>query len=919
MNGKFASLMTLVAILASISFVASKVQKVEASGTIYIRADGSIDPPTAPISTTDEVTYTFTGNIYDSIVVEKDNIVVDGAGYTVQKTESDQGITLQERINVTIQNALTKGFSIGIGLYSSDRCTLYGNRLEGDSSGPGIAMHDSEYNKLLNNTLLNNDHSIQLGQSSNNVIDGNNASYNHQGISVESFSHNNTVTHNTASNNSGDGIYVNEGSSNNVIANNTFSYNGWGAVITRNSSGNVLRSNTLVGNEKGVTLNFYAPDNLIVGNTISSNLQRGISIEESPGNRIIGNNITSSGVGIVISGSEQSEIEHNEILDNTLSGNDHGITLGFASNNLVDGNNASYNFQGISMGGPCNNNTIAHNVANYNNGGILLSMDSSNNLVTDNEFSYNRQTGIVIAPNSSRNFVKGNTIIGNDKGISSYGNSSNNIVYDNNFVNNTEQTTNVEQPNVWDNGAEGNYWSDYKGVDLNGDGIGDTLLPHLGIDDFPLVELWSETRIFNAYTWKGVNYQVTTQSNNTVASFSFSLSTKQISFNVTGPTGNVGYCNITIPKTLLQGNPYQASIDEKAASSVSVTETADETSLYFVYDLTTHGVKVTGTQVLDVIPPLADAGPNQTVNEDTMMTFDGSGSHDNVDIVNYTWTFVDVTSKTLTGMKPTYIFNTPGKYTVTLNVTDAMENWNVSSVLVTVLDITLPVADTGQNQTVLQGATVAFDANKSSDNVGIVSYSWNFGDETSQTGIAATHAYANPGAYVVTLTVKDAAGNAGTAKITINVRARGLIALTPSTGFASTTVAGSRFSNNSRITISWDGTTIPAVPNTVTTDANGSFTALISVPTQTIPGVHTVNATDETGNWNTATFTVPDMAGPQGPKGDTGQQGSQGPEGPQGPSVNIQDLLILVALPTTLAVLAICLATVALLRKRDRS
>lgn len=39
--------------------------------TIYIRADGSVDPPAAPISSVDNVTYTFTDNIYDNIVVER--------------------------------------------------------------------------------------------------------------------------------------------------------------------------------------------------------------------------------------------------------------------------------------------------------------------------------------------------------------------------------------------------------------------------------------------------------------------------------------------------------------------------------------------------------------------------------------------------------------------------------------------------------------------------------------------------------------------------------------------------------------------------------------------------------------------------------------------------------------------------------
>jgi len=168
------------------------------------------------------------------------------------------------------------------------------------------------------------------------------------------------------------------------------------------------------------------------------------------------------------------------------------------------------------------------------------------------------------------------------------------------------------------------------------------------------------------------------------------------------------------------------------------------------------------------------------------------------------------------------------------------------------------------------------------------------------------------------------------------------IVLTPFTGFATTTVAGLGFSTNSKITIKWDGSVIPTVPSPLTTDANGTFTAIISVLTQNSPGPHTVNATDESGNWATTTFTVVDMTGPQGlkgdkgdkgdtgaqgsqgqigppgPKGDKGDTGAQGPIGPQGPpGVTSAELQFLVnGLTMAVSFIAICLAAIALFRKK---
>jgi hypothetical protein len=158
------------------------------------------------------------------------------------------------------------------------------------------------------------------------------------------------------------------------------------------------------------------------------------------------------------------------------------------------------------------------------------------------------------------------------------------------------------------------------------------------------------------------------------------------------------------------------------------------------------------------------------------------------------------------------------------------------------------------------------------------------------------------------------------------------LTLVPSTGFASTTVSGLGFAPNSSITIAWDGTPIPTVPSPLTTDVNGTFTAIISVLTPLDPGDHVVTATDALGNSAEATFTVVDMTGPQGPQGATGPQGEpgeqgetglQGPQGspgatgPQGETGPAGEMPIeYIVIPVIPSIAAIALAIFALIRKK---
>jgi parallel beta-helix repeat protein len=178
----------------------------------------------------------------------------------------------------------------------------------------------------------------------------------------------------------------------------------------------------------------------------------------------------------------------------------------------------------------------------------------------------------------------------------------------------------------------------------------------------------------------------------------------------------------------------------------------------------------------DFTPPTADAGSDQTVDEDTLVIFDGSDSSDNVNIDNYTWIFTDGTAKTLYGVSPTYTFETPGTYTVTLNVTDAASNSGTDEVTITVNDATIPSANAGPDQNVAEDTIVTLDGSGSTDNVGIANYSWSLIEtidgnevETYLMGEHSTIVFENPGEYIITLMVLDFTGLWDTDDVTIMV------------------------------------------------------------------------------------------------------------------------------------------------------
>jgi len=186
------------------------------------------------------------------------------------------------------------------------------------------------------------------------------------------------------------------------------------------------------------------------------------------------------------------------IRNNNISIHDKGIIVYASAQNATISHNIFYNnHESIWLWPPgSHRHIITNNIISHGDYGILLK--SSHNSIIKNNSITTQSWGAMYLEDSKRNIIFGNMIAENSRGIIIQGLSIDNILYHNNFINNSINAVD-NGDNQWDHGIidGGNYWDEYKGEDIDHNGIGDSpfrISGGINYDYYPYMRInqWDE-------------------------------------------------------------------------------------------------------------------------------------------------------------------------------------------------------------------------------------------------------------------------------------------------------------------------------------------------------------------------------------------------------------------------------------------
>jgi parallel beta-helix repeat protein len=469
------------------------------------------------------------GTFYERLIIDKPltlngnsitTTIINGQGLgnPITVNSSDVSIT-----NLKVTNSHADSDAAGVRVNSG---YLNFNLSNVDASGnTGSGIHVTSGSSTIANCVADdNIWGIRIDFSSNFIIDNctisNNQRYDAeagaygQGIRAVSVVSSN-IMNSRIYNNAREGILITEsaGDSENITIDNNLIYengmivaNGGISVLNAHDivvKNSTLRNNTGTGIRFGTSYNIEIDDNIIFDNSINN-----IFFITSD-NGIIKNNdigISTPADNLRLDRSDNFEIFNNEIY--STGADFYALSLTGSGGNGSD-NSIIYN------------NTIRNNA-----NGIKIEQSSTGNNIRNNQIYNSTNYGMRIFSGSGiSNIIKSNNIYDNKYGIRV--NSDGNTLYDNRFANSNSNSYFSSGTNIWNVSQSfgpnilggtyygGNYWSNYGGVDANGDGFGDTTYAVVGVsDNLSLVSAYIQT--YSLIYTAGENGSIVGQSSQSV-------------------------------------------------------------------------------------------------------------------------------------------------------------------------------------------------------------------------------------------------------------------------------------------------------------------------------------------------------------------------------------------------------------------
>lgn len=338
----------------------------------------------------------------------------------------------------------------------SDGNTISNNNFFGNEL-TGIGLWNCSNNKIVNNTIkdIPFGYAIELYNSNQTTIDGNQILHNHWGIEMQR-SDANIIENNEIRDSINDAVRAMK-CNYSIISANIIAGSGWESEYESNGRGisllgsmSVINNNLIEQNRNdGIYIesifwdNYPADnsyDNFIHKNKIRHNGKDGISLVKSWDNQLWDNNITAN--------------------------HGNGIVLTLSNNNTLEESNISQNLRGIFL------------------------YQSNYTRIANSTIMNEARAGIVLDQYSTGNTLHSNLISNCTEGINISAGSSGNAIFSNNLSMNAQPAWDYAG-NSWDRDGKGNFYAHSDCIDRNGDGICDQ--PYLiaggaSLDRFPLAK-----------------------------------------------------------------------------------------------------------------------------------------------------------------------------------------------------------------------------------------------------------------------------------------------------------------------------------------------------------------------------------------------------------------------------------------------